>query len=393
MRPMRLIGLMRPMRLMGLIGLIGLMGGCSTDVEETPGQQTLELVPISSSFSEVESTRAQDPHLPLGYVPFSELYTTAPLHTNIGVWMTPANTATPEDFIYKSASDWKSTIVVPVGSTSYIYGYMPHLPTDNVTITSRNGSGGSDFANGAVITLTNYPTVTGDDVCAIVGLRKGASGENIDLKTLTADVLRGNFKYIAGAEGDNTIFILLKHLYAGLRFSARIDPEYHKVRDIYVTRVELEGLNMAEKGNLTVTLTANTTGADPSAINFDASGQTIKNVTATIYEKDLGNPADMGYPLGETIPTDFIGCFAFGGTCTKFNLKSTYDVYDKKGNCTRKGCTAVNYIDLLNLFAIYEDPATSIQPGNIYPINLRVAPTYLYVLSEPDLDNPSLTLD
>ena len=151
---------------------------------------------------------------------------------------------------------------------------------------------------------------------------------------------------------------------------------------------------MPVAGNLRVTLTANTNGADPSAIVFDTSGQDpTQNASAVIYEKDSGNPADMGYPLGESIPTDFIGCFAFGGACTQFNLKTIYDVYDKKGNCTRKGCTAVNKIDLLDLFAINEDPATSILPGNIYTINLLVAPTYLYVLSEQDLDDPSVTLD
>ena len=389
---MRLIGLMRPMRLMGLIGLIGLMGGCSTDVEETPGQQTLELVPISSSFFEVEpigGTRGAG-SLPAGYVPFDNLYATAPLHTNIGVWMTPTNTTTLEDFIYKSGHDWKSTVELPSTGTFYIYGIMPHTGEENASITSRNGSGGADYANGAVITLTDYPTVTGDDICAIVGLRKGTSGETIT--NLDADVLRGNFAYTVGTP--NNIFILLKHLYAGLRFRARIDPEYNKVRDIYVTKVELIGLNMYQKGNLKVTLTANTTGADPSAIVFDTSGESgIVDFTtpALLYEKDGSDPTNKGFHLEVTDPASFLGCFSFGGGCTQFKLRTTYDVYDKKGNCTRRGCTADNVINLMMKFGI-TDP-TTILPGNIYTINLLVNPTYLYVLSEPDLDNPSVELE
>ena len=51
----RMMRFMKPVRLIGLLGLVSLMGGCSSDdVEETPGQQTLTLMPISSSFLEVE---------------------------------------------------------------------------------------------------------------------------------------------------------------------------------------------------------------------------------------------------------------------------------------------------------------------------------------------------
>ena len=386
---------MKPVRLIGLLGLVSLMGGCSSDdVEETPGQQTLTLMPISSSFLEVEpigGTRTGG-SLPTGYVPFDELYSIAPLNTNIGVWMTPSNTTTLEDFIYKSGHDWKSTVELPTSGTYRIYGFMPHTGGETASITSLHGTGGDDYATGAVITLADYPTVTGDDICAIVGLRKGTSGETIT--NLDADVLRGNFAYTVGTP--NNIFILLKHLYAGLRFRARIDQEYNKVRDIYVTKVELIGMNMYEKGDLKVTLTANSTGADPSAIVFDTSRQLgIVPVTnpALLYEKDKSDPSDKGFLLDVTNPSGFLGCFSFGGGCTLFKLKTTYDVYDKKGNCTRKDCTAENVIDLLDLFAINEDPATSILPGNIYTINLLVNPTYLYVLSEPDLDNPSVEVE
>ena len=373
-RPMGLIGLI------GLVGLLGLLGGCTSEVQEgQESRQTLELVPFSSSFFEVEPMGTRAGYLPDGYVPYGSLYETAPLNTDIGIWMTPENTGTPEDFIYKSGSDWKSTAIVVAGKTYYIYGFMPHT-AGNVSITSLN----NDYANGASITLTDYPTVTENDICAIVGLRKKTGTESIT--ALEADVLRGKFEYTAN--GSNTVFLLMKHLYAALQFSARLDPEYYKVRDINITKVELIGNSIPQTGDLKVTLTANTTGADPSAISFDTTGKTTGDVTATLYQKS-DSPTDKGHRLS-TVAKNFLGCFAFGSICRNFTLKTTYDVYDKKDNLIRKGCVAENKIDIREMFSIEE--YQTIDPGTKYTINLLVEPTYLYVLSEPDIDNPKITV-
>lgn len=366
----------------GLLSLMVLMGGCTSEVQEgQESRQTLELVPFSSSFFEVEPMGTRAGHLPDGYVPYGSLYETAPQNTNIGIWMTPENTGTPEDFIYKSGSDWKSTAIVGAGKTYNIYGFMPHT-AGNVSITSLNNTGGADYANGASITLTDYPTVTENDICAIVGLRKKTGTESIT--DLESDVLRGKFEYTAN--GSNTVFLLMKHLYAALQFSARLDPEYYKVRDINVTKVELIGNSIPQTGDLKVTLTANTTGADPSAISFDTTGKPTGNVTATLYQKS-DSPTDKGHRLS-TVAKNFLGCFAFGSICRNFTLKTTYDVYDKKDNLIRKGCVAENKIDIREMFSIEE--YQTIDPGTKYTINLLVEPTYLYVLSEPDIDNPTI---
>ena len=379
---------MRPMGLIGLVGLVGLLSGCTSEVQEgQESRQTLELVPFSSSFFEVEPMGTRAGYLPDGYVPYGSLYETAPLNTDIGIWMTPENTGTPEDFIYKSGSDWKSTAIVVAGKTYYIYGFMPHT-AGNVSITSLNNTGGADYANGASITLTDYPTVTENDICAIVGLRKKTGTESIT--ALEADVLRGKFEYTANGSnnGSNTVFLLMKHLYSALQFSTRLDPEYYKVRDINVTKVELIGNSIPQTGDLKVKLTANTTGADPSAISFDTTGKPTGDVTATLYQKS-DSPTDKGHRLS-TVAENFLGCFAFGSICRNFTLKTTYDVYDKKDNLIRKGCVAENKIDIREMFSIEEHQ--TIDPGTKYTINLLVEPTYLYVLSEPDIDNPKITV-
>lgn len=400
-------------RILTLLAALFLLAACSSDpADERPRQRLpLTLVPSTSTYKDMQhsesrsapATRADYEHLPAGYMPYAVQYATAPKNSTIGIWMTPDNTTSTGSLIYKSGSDWKSTVEVEGDKTYYIYGFMPRTGTETASISSLNGTGSSDYANGAVITLTDYPTVTGDDLCAVVGVRKGIGTE--DITALTADVPLGSFSFAATA-GDNTAFLLLKHLLAGLRFSMKIGTGYHGLRDINVTKVELQGLSCPTTGNLTIRLTANATGTDPlpsgsiddpaSAIYFNTKDKATGDVWATLYEADPNDPTDLGLRLDETTPTDYLGCFA-SPLCTKFNLRTTYDVYDQaatpahpEGNLVRKGCTAVNTIDLKKLFSPYE--SLVIRSGERYTLNLTVEPTYLYVLSDPDLDNPTIIL-
>ena len=81
-------------------------------------------------------------------------------------------------------------------------------------------------------------------------------------------------------------------------------------------------------------------------------------------------------------------CFV-PGDHTYFKLRTTYDVFDRQGNKIREGCQAESTIDLRDHFGSY----LSTTRGHCYTLNVKVQPTYLYVLSEPDLDNPTLTID
>ena len=53
----------------------------------------------------------------------------------------------------------------------------------------------------------------------------------------------------------------------------------------------------------------------------------------------------------------------------------------------REGCKATNKLDARTLRGI-----TLVRAGEIYTIDLLIQPTYLYVLSEPDLDNPTIMI-
>ena len=68
------------------------------------------------------------------------------------------------------------------------------------------------------------------------------------------------------------------------------------------------------------------------------------------------------------------------------SLVCIYDVYDRKGNLVRKDCEATN--TLPKSLGI-----SSLKAGERQPIALTVAPTYLGVLSDPDLNNPDITFN
>lgn len=80
--------------------------------------------------------------------------------------------------------------------------------------------------------------------------------------------------------------------------------------------------------------------------------------------------------------SSFLGCFT-PGSSSHFLLRSTYDVYDKAGNKIRKDCTAENKLSL----------TSDLSRGKMHTVNITVTPTYLYVLSDPDLDNPTVTIN
>ena len=391
-----------------LLAATWLMVSCSSDVpeDESAGQSTpLHLMPAISSLLEVSpwsaargagdapvswGTRAsyETTKLPTGYVAFQALHPDANASlTTIGAFLTPDAANAVCSFAYQSDNDWSSTVPLTEGQKYYIYGFMPHYAGDGATITSLNGTGGSDYANGAVITSPDFSTITTADVCAVAGVRKGGGDERIT--ALKDNLVLGQFDYLVAAEGENTIFVLLRHLYASLRFRLNIDREYHRLRSIYVTKIELEAMDIPGSGTLTITLNANDDGDDPVTSTFTPGGGAPQDLSITLYdahptEGDYTPDNKPGMDLPELTPEDFLGCFA-PGQCSSFRFKSTYDVYDRKGNLIRQQCTAENTFSIPTI--------SGMTAGDVYTLHITVKPTFLYVLSDPDLDNPTFEIN
>jgi hypothetical protein len=131
--------------------------------------------------------------------------------------------------------------------------------------------------------------------------------------------------------------------------------------------------------NAVITLTANSEGNDPiTNVQFTPYG--TETEAGSVFTSETGHELNEGYQ-------EFTGHFMPQGV-TDVILESIYDVYDKKGNLVRLGCTATNKLNL-SMFS----QQTEALRGRRYTINLTINPTYLYVLSEPDLDDPTVEID
>lgn len=371
-----------------------LLVACAKDQEDkfqssSKGQQSLQIMTLTPSFAEVQPmTRAG--YLPDSYINYASLVgATNPQYANIGMFMAPDRSEPSADYVYQEIDEyghgidsWISNIYVVTGTQYYMYGFMPGTGAAGATITSLNGTGGDDYANGANIHIDNFSTLTPADVSVVVGVRK-ATDDEITAHAPLADVKLGAFSFVAGEKDHNSAFILLKHLYSGIRFRAIIDPTYHELREIKFTKVEMVVDDIAPTVDLDIQLTANGEGNDPitSVTYTETADHDEVSISLFPWEGSLTE-----YQLKETETNFFLGCFV-PSKVNAFTIKTTYNVYDKEGNLIRENCVAENTINSTIVPSL-----ASIEAGEVYTITCTVKPTYLYVLSDPDLDNPTFII-
>ena len=220
----------------------------------------------------------------------------------------------------------------------------------------------------------------------VIAAKNGASAnENYS----TSGLLRGNFEYVAqatGGGGHNFVYLLFDHLFSALRVRMRVQGDYNDLRTIKLKELRMQTSGEGDeptkkKTQITVTLNKTTDGADPvGSVVFTPDPDSGNSDGAVVDWNDgITLTADYQEFQGHLMP--------FG--VTKIKLISTYDVYDKKGNLIRENCTATNTINISNLFS----GQTETLRGRRYTINLTINPTYLYMLSEPDLNDPTVEID
>ncbi|MBQ7419160.1 MAG: fimbrillin family protein [Prevotella sp.] len=317
--------------------------GCSSDhADEQRAVSTLQVVPYTTVYQNIGHLMRAVTEGYSEYTPDHDLA--------IGLYVLPEETPTVKLIRYSSGV-WHSQAVVE-GSHDYtIYGFMPKK--DPIT-SSISQSGGN-----VLLTLSNIPAVTADDVCLVTGV-----------KDITGALQQGQFDY-RGKVDDNHVRLLMDHLFAAVKFQFAVDADYRALRIIKLKSLTLTTTSAAVTA--AVTLTPNTTGADPvTSVSYTPSGSTS---SATFFENAAGvdiTAAEIGnYPC----------CFA-PALSSNLTMVSTYDVYDRYGNKVREDCTATNSL-----------PNLSAARGQCVTINLTVAPTYLGVLSDPDIDNPTFTVN
>ena len=411
-----------------LLAAVMLTVGCSDDsVEDRRQMVEVEVAPFASDYTYMApvnvGTRASAATwAPPGYFLYTELDGADDImksnqNAKIHAFFTKAGFADPviRSFRYVSGtSTWKIDEAIEasnVGYPYYLYGLVPYGSAEvAIEPYKAPGAGGDgNYADGAIMTFSGLGSVMSMDPCVVVGAKDGRKdGENNPPVPVVNPMKAGDFSCVFGVSNvveDNTpnyLFLLFDHLYSAIRFRFRVGDEYAKLRNIHLTKLEMLAYTDASCENqylrkqfvrTTVTLHKTTDGSSPIVGDVTFTPYGDDDMTAVkIYSGDKEIPHGK-YPAdyddeelrGKNRYTDNMGFVP--NVNSYFKLISTYDVYDTKGNLVRKNCVAENKIDPFSIFQ-----TVSLGRRKLYTLNLTIEPTYLYMLSEPDLDNPTVTV-
>lgn len=426
----RCILLNKTLTLLALVSAI-LLTACSEDsAQDDTTLVAVEAIPSSQSFVDVEPTsftRAGTWTMPDGYVSYSTLNNlfadqTDLIDNTIDIFFTSDVAFTDEvtgqtvnylqglfmHSIEDNDDKWRSSVKINAESPYYLYGFIPYISSVNASIAPDGATG--KYQDGAVLTLSGLPTVTPSDVCVVVGAKNGVQkndqGQYVNHYKESGSytipgLAAGDFKYVSGpavgsdGKGQNYVFLLFEHIYSAMQFRFNVGDTYAALRKIKLKKLELMAYDSnsnpkSRDVTATITLKANNTGTSPitdfSFAPFDAR---FDMDPVVIYAND--NPTNY-LPSGldgnsQPIYSSFFGSFV-PDAISYLELISTYDVYDTNDNLIRSNCTAKNSLSISKLF--YGQDNT--KRGWKYILNMTVEPTYLYVMSDPDLDNPTIRL-
>ncbi len=286
---------------------------------------------------------------------------------DIKAWLTTAEGPVQEGSFHYTNTGWESTLSVKEERQYYLYGYMPGSTINATDPTAADG----DFSNGVDFTMNSLPAISNEDICVIIGVQR------IDgTGTSVANVQEGNYGYLSGIVGKNYVNLLMGRLYSGLELNFMIDEDYAKLRSIHLTEVKLN----CTYGTVNATLNIrNGSGVGtPAFVQAVAGAHSATFLsTETVLDKRYVNSPLVIDKLVYCAPS------VFDADGTYLSITSKYHVYDNKGSDLGER-TATNKLKIT---------AGSLVPGQKKTVVLTVKPTYLYILSDGDLDNPVVTIN
>ena len=374
-----------------LLGLL-LLAGCSQE-EGPDNMAVVEIASYVTHFDEPDmQTRSGDAltrawEIPSGFMAYEDG------DQPIAIAFTQDGQSPQMGNFFKSSGKWRTNLSKIAAGDYYLYGYIPNMAGIKFTANGADETNGT-YSMGAIMTLGDVPSVMPNDLCVVIGAKDGRDAEHDN------SLRQGDFTYNAkaisdGNDGGNFVFLLFDHLYAALRIRMKVDANYAALRTIKLKSLQLSTqageTTTKQKTNITISLQAK-----------DDSTSPITGITYTYTPTGAAISGGIEFwssTAGVALTTDyyqtFVGHFMPNGV-TKLILTSVYDVYDNnvttehpKGNLIRKNCKATNTMVLKDVFS----GQTETQRGKRYTINMTIQPTYLYMLSEPDLDNPELRIE
>lgn len=282
-------------------------------------------------------------------------------------------------FVYESegaTKGWTSTIGLK-DTYNCLYGFSPA----QAVLCSMSPAEGASYYNGAKMEFTNLSATSGNDLCVVVGVKHGNTASE-------ANVIPERGQFYFEKKTNNYISLLLDHVFARIDFKIKLGEKYSKMRFIKVKKLELQ--STCELTGVTVTLTPAATDVKYTTKPVSSDG-TVQTGTLYDFTTDEANVNGKDITVNGTVFPGFFAPDDGAQVAKSLSLVCTYDVYaidacnNKIGTRVREDCVAVNSLSGVTALA-------SLSRGKKTTVNLTVEPTYLYQLSDDELDNPTIVV-
>ncbi|MBQ8464015.1 MAG: hypothetical protein IJ544_07880 [Prevotella sp.] len=364
---------------LALMTISTMLTACQEDAPSDGSQHELVLMPYAQPYQEAAASLSRATEwMPTGYAAY-----TIPQGSSLISFIAPQTGTTVAARIFSAGQEegalWKTNITVDNTSDPYyLYGFMPIGSETSTDIAISQLDGADSYQTGAKLTISKMKALTTQDPCVIVGAKEGTL-EGV------ADFQLGQFAYQFSSEiGQDYVYLLFDHLFGALEFQMQVDATYNELRRIRLKSMQLTALT-AKTVKVEVNLRATNDGTSPlsgvSPVTFTVTDG-AQSDAVTLY-RTASSAEDL------LLTTDYrtVGTCYIPTNVKRFKLTAEYDVYDRSGtHLVRRGCRAENVFDLGVTDA-------NMQPGVKHKVKMAVNPTYLYVLSDPDLDNPTITIE
>lgn len=274
-----------------------------------------------------------------------------------------------------TGSAWRSSLEV---EKNYSYNVYAHSPLPGATIDTLVYSSETnvtlEFSGLNVITDTD-PLISTEAAGSTEGTEPTFTEHNFQI---------GNISAVSGENGATKVFLKMDHLYAKATLSFSIDSAYNDLRTIRIKSVDVITQNNGKvMGNHVISFTGNLLTLASSGSGYSYGGSPIpidimngRTASDNLFDKDnQGN--DLEYVTLTKAKKEF-GWFCFLSDIKPVcNMTVTYDVLDKKGNkLSTRTATNKNILGKVS----------SAARGYNYKIAIIVKPTYLYQLSDDDVE-------
>ena len=274
---------------------------------------------------------------------------------------------------------WRSTVEVEPSYKYNLYTYSRNMPTATTPTFT--------FGSAANVSLTFNGLYIITELDPLVGV--AAAGASLPANNVPPanypDLTKGSFSLgtIPAAATDGSkfkAFLALDHLYSKATISFKIDETYSNLRQVRIKDVQIK----MDKGTLTGNHVYTFADQGLAWANDKTIGGGAISIDLYDGENATATPAQGNDYIALTTSLQQFGYYYFLplDPVPAMYLEVTYDIYDLAGNPVRVNQTATNN----SLFAAINYNGGKAAAGTNYIVNILVSPTYLYQLSDDDLE-------